>query len=106
VLARRSYTEVRGVPQLDMDPMIGESVRNPPAGSPEDLWPVFAALGSVPMLALRGELSDVLSVATLERMRREHSNLEAATIADRGHPPLLDEPASLAAIDAFLSRLP
>jgi pimeloyl-ACP methyl ester carboxylesterase len=106
VLARRCYTERDGVPELDMDPMIGESVRHPPPGSPENLWPVFAALESVPMLALRGELSDVLSAATLERMRREHGSLEALTIADRGHPPLLDEPAALAAIDGFLSRLP
>jgi pimeloyl-ACP methyl ester carboxylesterase len=105
-LARRAYREVDGVPVLDMDPMIGETVRNPPPGSPDDLWPLFAALAAVPVLALRGELSDVLSAATVERMRREHPGLTAVTIPDRGHPPLLDEPAALAAIDAFLSRLP
>jgi pimeloyl-ACP methyl ester carboxylesterase len=106
VLARRGYTEVNGVPHLDMDPMIGEGVRNPPPGSPENLWSLYAALGSVPMLALRGALSDVLSAATLERMRREHANLETVTVADRGHPPLLDEPVALAAIEKFVNRLP
>ena len=105
-LARRSYVEVDGVPQLDMDPMIGEAVRNPPANSPRDLWPVFAALGSLPMLVLRGELSDVLSAATLARMELEHPGLRGVTVARRGHPPLLDEPAALAALDAFISLLP
>ena len=105
-LARRSYVEVDGVPRLDMDAMIGEAVRNPPPGSPQDLWPVFAALYPVPMLALRGELSDVLSAATLARMEREHPGLRGVTVPRRGHPPLLDEPVSLAAIDAFLSPLP
>jgi hypothetical protein len=39
-------------------------------------------------------------------MEREHPRLHGVTVARRGHPPLLDEPESLAAIDAFLSRLP
>jgi pimeloyl-ACP methyl ester carboxylesterase len=105
-LARRSYVEVDGVPQLDMDARIGEALRNPPASSPQDLWPVFAELHAAPMLVLRGELSDVLSAATLVRMQREHPRLQGVTIHHRGHPPLLDEPGSLAAIDAFLSPLP
>ena len=104
-LARRSYVEVDGVPRLDMDAMIGEAMRNPPPDSPQDVWPVFAALRAVPMLVLRGELSDVLSATTLARMEREHPRLHGVTVARRGHPPLLDEPESLAAIDAYLSRL-
>jgi pimeloyl-ACP methyl ester carboxylesterase len=59
-LARRSYIEVDGVPRLDMDPMIGEAVRAAPAGAAPDLWPVYAALAPLPVLALRGAMSDVL----------------------------------------------
>jgi hypothetical protein len=44
-----------------------------------------------------------LSAVTLARMQREKPDLQALTIANRGHVPLLDEPESLAAIDAFLA---
>ena len=104
--ARRSYTEVDGVPQLDVDPGIGEDVRAAPAGAPPDLWPVYASLRPLPALAIRGELSDVLSQATFDRMAREKPDLRRVTVARRGHPPLLDEPECIAAIDAFLAAVP
>lgn len=104
--AKRSYSEVDGRPRLDMDPMIGEAVRAAPAGAAPDLWPLFGALRPIPTLAIRGELSDVLSPATFDRMAREKPDLERLTVARRGHPPLLDEPECVAAIDTFLSRLP
>ncbi len=105
-LTRRSYTEVDGVPRLDLDPMIGEAVRSAPAAAAPDLWSLYAALRSVPTLAIRGATSDILSVATFERMQQEKPDLERVTVADRGHTPLLDEPECVAAIDAFLSRVP
>ena len=37
-------------------------------GAVPDLWPLFRALGRVPVLALRGEASDILSPATFARM--------------------------------------
>ena len=104
--ARRSYSEVDGVPVLDVDRGVGEAVRAAPAGAAPDLWPLYAALKPVPTLAIRGELSDVLSVATFDRMQREKPDLRRLTVPRRGHPPLLDEPECVAAIDEFLSRLP
>jgi pimeloyl-ACP methyl ester carboxylesterase len=101
--ARRGYREVDGVPRLDMDPMIGEAVRAAPGGAAPDLWPLFAALRSLPVLALRGAISDVLSQETFDRMAREKPDLERVTVPGRGHPPMLDEPESVAAIDGFLS---
>ena len=103
--ARRSYTEVDGVPRLAMDPMIGEAVRAAPSGAAPDLWPVFGALRPIPTLALRGAISDVLSPQTFDRMATEKPDLVRVTVAGRGHPPMLDEPDSVAAIDAFLARL-
>jgi len=105
-LARRSYSEADGVPRLDMDPKIGEAVRAAPAGAAPDLWPQFAALRGIPVLAIRGARSDLLSPATFDRMAAEKPDLERLTVPDRGHPPLLDEPVCVAAIDAFLARLP
>jgi pimeloyl-ACP methyl ester carboxylesterase len=102
-LARRNYREdATGTPVLECDPQVGEALRAAPAG---DLWSVWAQLGDVPVLAIRGALSDLLSASTLARMQREKSNLAILTVAERGHVPLLDEPECLAAIDTFLARL-
>ena len=103
-IARLSYrADAHGVPRVDADPQIGEVARAS-AGVAPDLWPLWGALAKVPMLAIRGAHSDILSVATLARMRREKPDLEVLTVADRGHAPLLDEPECLAAVDLFLSR--
>ena len=104
--ARRSYSDVDGVPRLDMDPNIGEAVRAAPAAAAPDLWSVFAALASVPTLVLRGASSDILSSATLERMQAAKPDLARVEVPNRGHVPLLDEPEAVAAIDTFLARLP
>ena len=104
-LAHRGYREdASGNPVLDCDPAVGNALRSAPA-QPADLWPLWAALGPVPALAIRGELSDILSAATFERMQHEKANLVRQTVARRGHVPLLDEPDCLPAIDAFLARL-
>jgi pimeloyl-ACP methyl ester carboxylesterase len=102
--AHRGYREnAAGVPIPDMDPTIGEAFKNP-ATSPMDLWPLYAQIKSVPMLVIRGELSDLLSAATVARMVREKPDLHHITVANRGHTPLLNEPECLTAIDAFVAR--
>jgi pimeloyl-ACP methyl ester carboxylesterase len=104
-LARRSYREdASGTPVLDVDPMVGEALRAAPATA-GDLWPLFIALTAIPMLAIRGALTDILSAATFERMQREHPGLQALSVANRGHVPLLDEPECVRAIDGFLAAL-
>jgi pimeloyl-ACP methyl ester carboxylesterase len=86
-----------------MDPAIGKAF-SAPAGAPADLWPLYAQIGDVPMLVIRGALSDILSAATVERMAREKPHLQTLTVANRGHTPLLTEPACLTAITGFLAR--
>jgi pimeloyl-ACP methyl ester carboxylesterase len=103
--ARRSYSDVNGVPYLDMDPMIGEAVRSAPAAAAPDLWPLYAALRPVPTLALRGATSDILSPATFERMQLEKPDLVRVEVPRRGHTPQLDEPECVQAIDEFLARV-
>jgi pimeloyl-ACP methyl ester carboxylesterase len=102
--ARRSFSEVDGAPRLDVDPMIGEAVRAAPSAAAPDLWALYASLRSIPTLAIRGATSDILSLATFERMAREKPDLERVTVPNRGHTPMLDEPECVAAIDAFLER--
>lgn len=103
---RRSYTDVDGVPRLDMDPNIGEAVRAAPAAAAPDLWPVFAALKPLPTLVLRGESSDILSRVTLDRMQQEKPDLLRVEVPNRGHVPLLDEAEAVLAIDEFLAGVP
>jgi pimeloyl-ACP methyl ester carboxylesterase len=105
VLTRRGYREdEKGGLSVDADPMIGEMLRAAPAAS-ANLWSFWKALRAVPMLAIRGAQSDILSAATFAKMKAENPDLVQLEVAQRGHVPLLDEPECLAAIDTFLSKL-
>ena len=102
--ARRGYREnPAGVPVPDMDPGIAAAFKNP-VTAPPDLWSLYAQIKDVPMLVIRGGLSDLLSAATVARMGREKADLQHITVANRGHAPLLNEPECVAAIDVFVDR--
>jgi pimeloyl-ACP methyl ester carboxylesterase len=90
-----------GRPVLDMDPHIGDAMRDA-AGPLPDLWPLFRLLGKVPTLAIRGATSDILSPATFARMQQEKPDLQRLTVPNRGHAPTLDEPMCRSAIRALL----
>ena len=70
-----------------------------------DLWPFFRELGDLPVLAIRGALSDVLSAEVFDRMKEEDPDMEAVTLANRGHVPLLNEPEALTKLDEFIARV-
>ena len=72
---------------------------------PPDLWPAFEALGEVPLVLVRGALSNILSEATAREMERRKPQLNVVTIADTGHAPLLNEPDALSAIDRLLEQV-
>jgi pimeloyl-ACP methyl ester carboxylesterase len=102
-IARLSYrANAQGVPEVDADPLIREPLRDTSRAAP-DLWPLWGTLARVPILAIRGAHSDILSVTTLARMQRGKPDLEVLTVANRGHAPLLDEPECVLAIDQFLA---
>jgi pimeloyl-ACP methyl ester carboxylesterase len=88
---------------LDYDMRIAEPLKAPAASV--DLWPVYQALRGVPALLTRGELSDLLSEGTVERMQTENPDLEAVTVARVGHAPTLEEPEAQAGIDRLLARV-
>jgi pimeloyl-ACP methyl ester carboxylesterase len=71
-----------------------------------DLWPLFDALAGLPIALIRGANSDLLSSETANEMARRRPDMIRAEIADRGHVPFLDEPASLEALRAWLTLLP
>jgi pimeloyl-ACP methyl ester carboxylesterase len=104
--ARRLYVEDQsGRPIRAFDLGILKGLEVGASAVPPDMWALWAQLKSIPMLAIRGALSDILSADTLVSMAARHPLLEAVTIPNRGHAPMLDEPVAVAAIGAYLSRL-
>ncbi|MDA1099039.1 MAG: alpha/beta hydrolase [Proteobacteria bacterium] len=102
--ARRGYRQREdGLLVQDYDPAIAEAVSNQ-GDSPVDFWPYFKSLAHVPVLAIRGALSDILSAETFARMAQEKPDLSQLSLPNRGHVPQLTEPACLAAIDEFLEN--
>lgn len=90
---------------FDYDMKIADPFNTPAAEGVVDMWPALRALSGRPVLVLRGELSDILSAATLARMEREVRGLEAVTIPCTGHAPTLEEPGAQAAIARLLAKV-
>ena len=69
------------------------------------LWEQFEALAPVPVLAIRGENSDLLSPKTLAEMTQRQPDCEAFTVPGQGHAPLLMDAPTLMKIEAFIARI-
>lgn len=71
------------------------------------VWMAYRKLvRSVPVLVLRGADSDVLPADIASRMRSASPGVTLAEVPGVGHAPMLDEPASRAALEEFLARVP
>ena len=103
-MARAIYRDEGGVPVADYDPALLNTLAglDPEKPLPE-LWPLFSALCTVPVLAVRGANSTLFSAATLEEMARRHPDLRAVTVAGQGHAPLLETGDLPDIIKAFLA---
>jgi pimeloyl-ACP methyl ester carboxylesterase len=93
-----------GLLHCDWDPAIVRPILAGTAPS-YDLWRLFGALGKVPALSIRGELSAILTRDTADRMAAAHPGLMRLEVAGTGHAPTLDEPECRARIDAFLDEV-
>jgi len=103
---RGLYREVDGRPQPAHDAALAQPLlEEGGAAVPPDLWPLFENMASIPMLLLRGELTDLLAPACVARMRELSPALRVVEVANRGHAPMLDEPEAAAAIDDFLATI-
>lgn len=101
--ARKTCRETAdGTIVLDYDKAIAESVAE--GGDVDvDLWPLFDAMKDIPTLLVRGEITDLLMMSTVDKMKRRKPDLEFVSVPDVGHAPFLTEPAALAKIKAFLA---
>lgn len=89
----------------DYDSRIAEPMRLPGGEAGIDMWPALDALRDVPVLILRGERSDILAPATVQRMHRMLPRAEAVTVPGVGHAPHLTEPEAFAAIERLLAKV-
>lgn len=104
-MAWRAYREdEHGVPQLDIDNMIGEAVRKvgPQKGDP---WALFDAMRDIPVMLLWGVMSDILTSDIIDKMTARKPDLTVTPVPHRGHVPLLDEPECIEAIGRFLDEV-
>jgi pimeloyl-ACP methyl ester carboxylesterase len=100
-LARYSARPVLGgAYTLHYDPKIADPIA---ASVPldVDMWPLWNLI-KIPVLAIRGESSDLLTPETFERMR--HDGAQSLVVPDAGHAPALMDPPTIAAIRDFLSQ--
>jgi pimeloyl-ACP methyl ester carboxylesterase len=103
-LARQGFQEDAGGRLVnDYDAEIAQALAKQSA-TPFDGWALFGTLKDVPVLAIRGALSDLLSAEVFERMADAKPDLIRVTVSNRGHVPLLTEPECVAALDDFLER--
>jgi pimeloyl-ACP methyl ester carboxylesterase len=72
-------------------------------GQVPDLWSLFGALSHLPLLLIRGALSNILLAGTVSRMQAIHPNMAVVTLPGIGHAPTLLEPLAVSAIQRFLA---
>jgi pimeloyl-ACP methyl ester carboxylesterase len=89
---------------LDYDPEISKPVQSGDV-APPDLWRFFDALAPAPILLVRGALTDLLAMETVDEMQRRSPTLSLAQVPDVGHAPLLTEPAAQDALDRFFDQV-
>ncbi|MEO0464696.1 MAG: alpha/beta hydrolase [Pseudomonadota bacterium] len=103
---RNMVVSQNGRISYDYDMAIAEPFSEPGGAAPSNLWLAFEALRDVPMVLVRGELTDLLSMETVKQMQVRNPALSLVTVPNVGHAPTLDEPEVRAAIDALLADIP
>lgn len=68
-------------------------------------WPLFETLGNVPLLAIRGANSDLLSEETFAEMAKRHKDCTTHVVEGQGHAPLLYDEPTIETIAAFIRKV-
>ena len=67
-------------------------------------WPQFGGLSHLPLMLIRGDNSDMLSMETVEKMRKLHKGMEFVVAPDQGHAPELGTSQLSQAIARFIAN--
>jgi len=103
--ARRLASQQDGEIRFDYDMAIAQPFEATGPTPQADMWPLFRALAKRPLLLIRGGESDLVGAAAFAKMREQAPGAEFVEIPGVGHAPDLDEPAAIAAVEAFLARV-
>jgi pimeloyl-ACP methyl ester carboxylesterase len=104
-MARRTWKETPGGLRPDYDPALMKTLEELDLEAPLPiLWPYFDALKHAPMLAIRGENSDIFSASTHAEMGRRHPDCALHTAIGQGHAPVLGSPDVVAKVKRLISR--
>jgi pimeloyl-ACP methyl ester carboxylesterase len=105
-MARGTWREADGALTLNYDPNLAKTLEAVDLEKPlPQFWPLFEGLKHVPVLALRGQHSDLFSADTLAAMARMHPNFEAVTVPGQGHAPSLAGGDVIGTIKRFVARI-
>ncbi|TLG78998.1 alpha/beta hydrolase [Methylocystis sp. B8] len=105
--ARLTFVEKDGKVLLRYDPELSHTLDGvKPDVTPEEHWDDFDALSHVPILAIRGANSDILSPEVFEEMARRAPRLEQALVEGQGHAPLLLDQSTILRIADFIRKCP
>jgi pimeloyl-ACP methyl ester carboxylesterase len=86
------------------DPALSKTLEDADLERPlPPLWAQFDALPNVPVMVIRGEHSDILSIETVGAMKARRPAMSAIEIEGEGHPPQL-EGDLIARIAAFAEQ--
>jgi pimeloyl-ACP methyl ester carboxylesterase len=102
---RNSLNETPERLRLSYDPQLARTMDTFDPSQPlPDLWETFRALAA-PILALRGEHSDLLSPEVHARMATSHPRCQIHVVPGQGHAPLLLDAPTLERIAAFIGEV-
>ncbi|MGD9659210.1 MAG: alpha/beta fold hydrolase [Methylocystis sp.] len=105
--ARLTFVEKDGKVELRYDPELSHTLDSvEPDVAPEEYWEDFAALAEVPILAIRGANSDILSPEVFDEMARRAPRLERVLVEGQGHAPLLLDEPTISRIADFVRKCP
>lgn len=101
--AAARYRTIDGQIRPDHDPSLIKTMTSIDLGDRlPTMWPQFIGLRGVPVLAIRGENSALLSQRTIDAMAERHPKLSRLVAPGQGHAPMLHTPDMLEGIEAFV----